>query len=179
MLTFSGRHIDAKAGAPSLTDLAVQLGREGRWCGAGRVFFPVLLHQMAVADLLPLKIQIHGLLHDADEVLTGDIPSPIKTEDIRKMQRAFRLRVYAELGVKPPDDKTEALVKAADLRIRVGEAHVIGPRNAATAKEFLPRDRDAEKIVSFYAGRYQYADHLEPNGRAVEDYMKRCISAKG
>lgn len=178
MLTFTGRHIDAKVGAPSLTDLAVQLGREGRWCGAGRVFFPVLLHQLSVADLLPIKIQIYGLLHDSDEVLTGDIPSPIKTEDIRKMQRGFRIRVYAEIGVKPPDDKTTALVKAADIRIRIGEAHVIGPRNAATCKEFLPRDRDAEKIVSFYASRYQYADYLEPGGRAVEEFMKRVIAAR-
>lgn len=179
MLTFTGRHIDAKSGTPSLTDLAVQLGREGRWCGAGRVFFTVLLHSMAVADLLPLKIQIHGLLHDADEVLTGDIPSPIKPEEMRRIQQAFRLRVYAELGVMPPCDNVVMLVKAADLRIRIGEAHVIGPRNAASAKEFLPRDHAAEKIVSFYASRYQYADYLEPNGRAVEEFMKRCIASKG
>lgn len=178
MLTFTGRQIDAKIGAPSLTDLAVQLGREGRWCGAGRVFFPVLLHVMAVADLLPLKIQIYGLLHDSDEVLTGDVPSPIKPEEIRRTQRTFRLRVYAEIGVKPPDDKTVAAVKAADIRVRIAEAHVIGPRNAASCKEFLPRDRDAEKIVGFYASRYQYADYLEPNGRAVEEFMKRVIAAK-
>jgi len=179
MLTFSGRHIDEHRGAPSLLDLAVQLGREGRWCGAGRVFFPVLLHEMAVADLLPLKIQIHGLLHDSDETLTGDVPSPMKTEAMRRIQQAFRLRVYAEMGIKPPDDKTVALVKAADLRIRVGEAHVIGPQNAASAKEFLPRDRDAEKIVSFYASRYRYEDYLEPGGRAISDYMKRVIASKG
>src|SRR6185437_2984135 len=126
----------------------------------------------------PLKIQIHGLLHEADEVWTGDIPGPIKTEAIRATQRGLRLRVYAEMGIKPPDDKTVALVKAADLRIRVGEAHVIGPQNAASAKEFLPRDRDAEKIVSFYASRYRYEDYLEPGGRAIEEYMKRVIAAK-
>lgn len=179
MLTFTGRHIDAKTGAPALLDLAVQLGREGRWCGAGRSFFPVLLHVMAVADLLPLKIQIYGLLHDSDEVLTGDIPTHIKAEETRRAQRAFRLRVYAEIGVKPPDDKTESAVKSADLRILIGEAHVIGPQNAASCKEFLPRDRDAEKIVGFYAARYRYEDYLEPNGRAVAEFMKRVISVKG
>ena len=179
MLTFSSREVTADSGAPSLLDIGIHLGRIPRWAAATKSFYPVLLHAMTVADLLPLKHQIHGLLHDSDESVTEDVPGPIKPEELRRLQQKIRVRIYKELGFTPPSDEVEALVKRADVRAQIGEAHVVGPAGLRGKKQFLPRDLPAEKIVAYYAGKYEYEDYLEPGGRAVEDFVKRCIAAKG
>lgn len=179
MLTFSSREVTADAGAPSLFDIAVGLARVPRWCGATKKFFSVLQHSMVVADLLPRALQIHGLLHDAEECVTEDFPGPIKTDEIRRMQQRIRLRIYKELGIAPPSDAEHALVKHADVRSEIAEAHIVAPVGLRSRKSFLPRDLAAEKIVKFYAERYRYEDLLESDGRAVEEWMKRAISAKG
>lgn len=179
MLTFSSREVDLDSGSPSLTDIAIQLGRMPRWAAATKHFYPVLLHVMTVADLLPLKHQVHGLLHDSDESVTEDVPGPIKPEELRRAQQKIRLRIYKELGFTPPSDEVEALVKRADVRAQTAEAHVVGPAGLRGKKTFLPRDLPAEKIVAYYAGKYEYEDYLEPCGRAIEDFIKRVIASKG
>jgi hypothetical protein len=179
MLTYSSREVTADSGSPSLLDLGVQLARIPRWCGATKKFFSVLQHQMIVADLLPKKIQIHGLLHDSDECVTEDFPGPLKTDEIRRLQQKIRLRVYKEFGIAPPSDAEHALIKRADVRSAIGEAHTVAPSGYRCLKEFLPRDLAAEKIVLFYASRYSYEDLLEKDGRAVIEFMKRVIAGKG
>lgn len=178
MLTFTSRQVTPDAGAPSLYDVAVGLARIPRWCGATKTFFTVLQHSMVVADLLPKKLEMHGLLHDAEESVTEDIPGPIKTDEIRRLQQRIRQRIYKELGIAPPSDAEHAVVKRADVRSAIAEAHTIAPGAAAGRKEFQPRDLAAEKIVTFYAARYRYEDLLEHDGRAVGDWMKRVIAAR-
>lgn len=178
MLTFTSRHVTADEGAPSLFDIAVGLARIPRWCGATKKFFSVLQHSMVVADLLPKPLGIHGLLHDAEECVTEDLPGPIKTDEIRRMQQRIRLRIYKELGIAPPSDAEHALVKRADVRSAVAEANTVAPGGYASRKDFQPRDLAAEKIVKFYAERYRYEDLLESDGRAVEEWMKRAIAAR-
>lgn len=92
MITASGRRVDLPEPLPtSITaeDIAVHLSRINRFAGACRPY-SVAQHSVAVAYMAVAVGQaLHtpwslgealreGLLHDAVEYVTGDIPSPIK-----------------------------------------------------------------------------------------------------
>lgn len=60
-------------------DIAEQLAKVPRFCGATPgVVYSVAQHCCLVADILPPALRPYGLLHDAPEVFSGDIPTPYK-----------------------------------------------------------------------------------------------------
>ena len=91
-----------EGGAPSLFDTAIALSREGRFAGAGLRFFPVALHTFVVCDLLPVALQLDGLLHDSPEVITGDTPKPAKSNEIEAFEEELLRAVYASHGITFP-----------------------------------------------------------------------------
>lgn len=83
MITFSGQHIQridqTEHGTPTPIDIAVHAGRICRFGGA--VWAPLLAHLMFVGLLAykrsgKIENFIWGLLHDAHEVVTSDVPRP-------------------------------------------------------------------------------------------------------
>lgn len=113
MITQSGRRVDLPEPLPTSidpTDIAVHLSRINRFVGACRPY-SVAQHSVAVAYMsVAVGQALHtpwtlgealreGLLHDAAEYITGDIPSPVKalfkTEFLRvslPIERALRTR---------------------------------------------------------------------------------------
>lgn len=180
MITFSGREITVNSGTPELIDIAIQLGRLPRWAGNTTRFFPVLLHSFVVADLLPKKLEIYGLLHDATELWFGDIPSPVKPEVIRRQEYAISLRLYRSLGLKSPTERQSRLVKEADIRSRVGEVQVLGPNAMRERPSYLKKDMAAKYFVKLYVERFpNYRDYLEPDGSAVREFVERVTRLIG
>jgi hypothetical protein len=68
ILSFTGVYVSREFGAPSIRDIAVQSMRLVRFSGAADIFWPIDMHMLLFADLMPLGVlgrspthpQIHG-----------------------------------------------------------------------------------------------------------------------
>ena len=79
--TYTGkrfRFLDVKPEDIALEDIIHTLSYNCRYNGHCNRFFSVAEHSMLVADMLPPKLRIYGLLHDAGEAYITDIPRPFK-----------------------------------------------------------------------------------------------------
>src|SRR5689334_18815131 len=107
-LTLSGRRVALDTTEhPSLVDIAVALSRMPRFAGHTNRWFSVLDHTMfgygiimgegrpGVGPLFGPIVQRAWLLHDAHEALTGDVPTDIKGDDLRRTQEELDRRIYA------------------------------------------------------------------------------------
>ncbi|MFN3827814.1 MAG: phosphohydrolase [Micavibrio sp.] len=77
----SGRIMNVLDPSPdliSITDIAEGLAKQCRYNGQIPVFYSVAQHCTVVADLLPRRLAIYGLLHDAHEAYLGDLITPVK-----------------------------------------------------------------------------------------------------
>lgn len=175
---YQGGDIDHRAhGAPTLTDIAVQCGRIARFVGATAIYYPVLLHLFVVRSVVEAmgggpRAQLEALLHDAHEAITGDIPSPYKSSVMADFQRELDLRLYRTLRIREPSPQETQMVKDADRLVLLAEAHLIGPPGSDWVQEAGGADPDVVEIVQYVLEEYPaYADVLEANGRAVQDYL--------
>jgi len=80
--------------------IARSLSRICRFGGHLREFYSVAQHSYLVASLVAPELRAHALLHDAGEVVIGDIVSPLKDElDTRTVGwlREFEDAVHASI----------------------------------------------------------------------------------
>lgn len=157
--------------APTIENVAICLCRESRYTGNGRRWWNVGLHSFVVADLLPDRLKVHGLLHDEPETVTGDIPKDQKSKKQRKNEDVLLVRFYNSVGLRLPTEEEHALVKAADLAAVHGEIY------AGAGTECLQQKYDCNpgivKRVEYYMDHYRYSDCLEVDGQAVLDFIER------
>lgn len=71
---------------------------------------------------------LKALLHDAAEAFTGDIPSPVKQHPdlkqvIKGIENNLMLAIYEIVGVQPPTDLENYIIKFADKIAQKIEAH--------------------------------------------------------
>jgi len=107
-----------------IEDIAYSLSRLCRWNGHCNQWNSVAEHCVRVAwrcdDIFS------GLLHDASEYLTGDIPSPIKRRcpDFQRLEWKIQKQIEKHFGV----DCDTTKIKEMDLLIRAWEYqnYVIG-----------------------------------------------------
>lgn len=134
--TVSGRKINVVDPDPlsiEITDIAWALSRMPRFSGHSIPYIPysVAQHCIQVAkELAPhgKEIQLYGLLHDAAEAYINDLPSPVKHIPeihtvIKKVEDRLMLTIYEALGIKPPTEEEESIVKIADKHQQAVEAY--------------------------------------------------------
>ena len=138
--------------APSLETIALALARTPRWRGVTRSFFPVLAHSYLASTLIaypyhlahPMRaeLQLHALLHDAAETITGDLPSTWKTEADRAREEAIQRQIYDSLdigGLWPLTPELREAVDEVDLLARRAEATVLEhPSTQDNADGYIP-----------------------------------------
>lgn len=132
MMTLSGvllnRHTTT---APPLFDMAIGLSRIRRFAGQTLTPWTVGQHLLASADYaktLPFSgLELHVLLHDAHEAMTGDIPTSWKTDDMRELQKDLDQRVYASLGLSLPSPGMEVRIRNVDREMLMAEARWLTP----------------------------------------------------
>jgi hypothetical protein len=119
---------------PSLTDMAVQLGRIERFGGGARTWWTVL-HHLHLCDAICIKTGLPNatrlvlLLHEADEVATGDIPTLWKTDDQREAVVALQRRAFEAYTGRLPTATEADTCKQIDLLALRLEMEAVGPPN--------------------------------------------------
>lgn len=121
--------------------VARQLGNIARFNGATKSFYSVAQHSVLVSKYVEELggnhlAQAYGLLHDAHEIIVGDVPTPLKRYYQRQWGNGYdRLVAEAdrviytlfELPVEPPDHIVE-MVKKADMIALVAERFALMPK---------------------------------------------------
>lgn len=121
-----------------LCDIATHLSKITRWLGAMEFeHYSVTEHsvllaryayqhsdEIALPNVTPEKIALGFLMHDSDEYITGDFPSPLKRlcPELVPYGDFVRSAVYAKFDIPIEVYK---LVKPYDIRIRVNEAQYV------------------------------------------------------
>lgn len=131
MITYGGERVTLTTGVPSLYTIGVALGRIPRFCGHTQRWYPVLCHSVVVARLLPEEKQIHGFMHDFQECVFADVPTPMKTQVARNREERVLERIYIANGIELPDEETLDLVHEADYKALVAEAYILGHSGAS------------------------------------------------
>jgi len=140
MQTISGRHVDLSNVIEDdvcIEDIAHSLHQINRFNGHTVKPYNVLAHSLCAADLMPEGKKMEGLLHDAAEAYTGDIPKPFKNmfpelcvyEDkllaiiLNKLDINKEVNVVKDAYVKSP------MMKSVDKRLGMGEHEVLRPNS--------------------------------------------------
>jgi 5'-deoxynucleotidase YfbR-like HD superfamily hydrolase len=141
--TVSGRKIDVLDPDPkdiSIEDIAWGLSRIPRFCGATIPFIPYSVAQHSIQVMKECgasaninmtafgRLAFHGLMHDAAEAYTGDIPSPIKQipgfkEQIKEVENNLLATIYKAFDTDLPSEEDMAIVHNADMVQRAIEAY--------------------------------------------------------
>ncbi len=120
IVTFSGRMIDLCNPRPEdvdFADIAHALSNLCRWGGHTSRYYSVAEHCVLVSYLVPKRLAIQGLLHDAHEAYVGDVITPIKVrlgEEYGKIAERWDAAIsrrYKVGGLVDPEPE----IKDADL----------------------------------------------------------------
>lgn len=79
--TFTGKYfwpLEPKVEDVDIKDIAHALANQCRWTGHVREFYSVAQHSVLVANNLPVRFALEGLLHDATEAYLVDLARPVK-----------------------------------------------------------------------------------------------------
>lgn len=134
-------------------------------------WWPVTLHTFVVCDLLPDRLKIHGLAHDTPETITGDVPKPVKTKAIEEFEKYLLRAIYKKTFRIPlPNARDHAIIKKADGDALRGEVYTVGTRRL---QDEYPRCPQAEELVLKYLAEYPPLECINPDGRAVIEFMRR------
>jgi hypothetical protein len=168
----TGTKVSRNHGFPNVLDMAWQMGRICRWTGAGEFFWSDMLHSFVVADLVSEPwLKCHALIHDGCECVGNDVPSPVKSDETRKIEHAIMERTWHGLGLWRLNAAEEAVIKVADNRARNGEAWVIG--NDGNRGSYPDRDKEAEYLVTMYLNDFPYTQTIERGGQGPREFLKR------
>ena len=133
MQTHTGRRfypLDPRQDDIALTDIAHALSHVCRFGGHCRHFYSVAQHSVLVASILPPRLQLAGLLHDATEAYLIDLPTPIKAAlpDYKVMETKLAGLIEQAFGVSFDDP----LIHQADRIALVTEARDLIDPNTPT-----------------------------------------------
>lgn len=105
--------------APSIADVAIEdiahgLAFQCRFNGQTQYFYSVAQHSLMVAALVPRRLALAALLHDAAEAYLGDMVKPLKGlfPEFARIEAAVMEIIGKRFGVAGFDDR---LIKRADL----------------------------------------------------------------
>ena len=148
--TFSGIAFDLLNPKPEMIlieDIVHSLSLINRFNGAARFPYSVAQHSLYVAGLLPPKLKLHGLLHDAPEAYVGDMVSPLKKimTEYKEVEAGIARVVAKVFGLARPAPPE---VKKADLAVLSAEREqVLQPSYGPWYKDFpLPADIHIEEM---------------------------------
>lgn len=154
--TYSGRFFHPFDPTPDevhLVDIAHALSMKCRWNGHIKTFYSVAEHSIevmkAVQDLGgSAQDMLQGLLHDASEAYSVDMPSPIKREmpDFIRMEDGISRAIAERYGFPP---EMSELVHRADKICLYREAYRLFPKPPQWVLDIDPADLEIAKEFTF------------------------------
>jgi hypothetical protein len=101
-----------------IRDIARALSFTCRFGGHVKWFYSVADHSILVTELLPLKLKLWGLLHDASEAYLSDMVRPLKhtvaMTEYRETEHVIQTMIYKKFGLTDVEPKDE--IKYADTQ---------------------------------------------------------------
>lgn len=120
--------------APSIADVAIEdiahgLAFQCRFNGQTQDFYSVAQHSLMVSSLVPQRLALAALLHDAAEAYLGDMVKPLKGlfPDFSRIEEAVMSIIGNRFGVVEFDDRQ---IKQADLIALATEKRDLMPRSS-------------------------------------------------
>jgi hypothetical protein len=151
-------------------DIAHSLARINRWNGHTWNEFSVAQHSVLVSRLLPGRLKLFGLLHDAGEAFLGDIITPVKRLFRRfyeEFEEATMQCVAAKYGFTMREQERE-IVKRADLTLLATEVRDLVPAGYVTqGLTELPMDKPIDACWSPRAAEFMFLNEFEKLTGAV------------
>lgn len=125
--TFTGRAFPLLAparGDVSIKDIAHSLANQCRFAGHSKRFYSVAEHSLYVSRVLPCRLALVGLLHDAAEAYVQDITRPLK--EALPEHKFVEGVVWAAIADRfsLPDELPQE-IKTADMRMLATEAEYL------------------------------------------------------
>ena|ERR1700741_2226348 len=110
----------------TIEDIAHALSHINRWTGHTRVPYNVADHSVRVSLLVPKRMALCALLHDASEAFCGDVSSPLKAmlPEYKEIEQRVEKAIFSKFGIDYPYPKE---VKIADLTLLVTERRDLLP----------------------------------------------------
>lgn len=149
--------------APRIDDVAIEdiahgLAFQCRFNGQTQYFYSVAQHSLMVASLVPRRLALAALLHDAAEAYLGDMVKPLKGlfPDFSRIEGEVMAIIGARFGVADFGDRQ---IKRADLIALATEKRDLMPRSSEpwctldgvaplpTRIEALPPQQAKEKFL--------------------------------
>ncbi|MFB6242379.1 MAG: hypothetical protein ABEJ36_06290 [Candidatus Nanosalina sp.] len=150
--TVSGKKLyytDPEPEQIEIRDIAHGLAQHPRFGGQTERFFSVARHSVLVSRELEEQgygeeIQLYGLLHDAAEAYTGDMPAPLKKElnEFQEIEDQIMDAIWRALDIPEPSEKDWGKVKEADSVLLKHEAKELVSLDSWT--DAVERDYDLE-----------------------------------
>lgn len=125
--TITGIKVDLEhptADMISSIDIGTALSNLCRFSGHVNQFYSVAQHSVEVAKQLPDDLKLFGLLHDAPEAYTSDIPSPVKKmldEQLPWLEFCLQSAIDEKFKSNPTVDQIK-IVEGVDQRMLITEA---------------------------------------------------------
>jgi uncharacterized protein len=112
--------LDPRPDEVFVADIAHALSMKCRWGGHSKRFYSVAEHSVLISFHVPSHVALWGLLHDAAEAYSADIPSPLK-QNLTGWQ-PMEDRIMEAVCVRFNLPMTEpAIVKSFDIAICADE----------------------------------------------------------
>jgi len=143
ILTSSGRYFDLIAPTADMVvpiDIARGLANTCRFAGHTREFYSVAQHCILVSSILPPRLALAGLLHDAAEAYVGDVVSPLKQHlpNFKEIEHRIERVIAKKFGLTFP---WPSEVKHADFRaLRFEREQLMQARGDWNLAEYEPID---------------------------------------
>lgn len=170
--------------SPTLEQVASGLATVPRWLGRTIVPFSVLQHSLAadrISGAERPEVRLAILMHDSEEMILGDIPSPAKTAEQAEVGEQIRRHIYQHaLGSPYPTKTVLKQIEEADILTRHAEAHVLLPGNQRAYFPSPPSDAMTAVEDLCLRGRKDLVDEFIA---LVEELQKqptvRALRARG
>lgn len=130
--TYSGGRfwpLDPKPEDVKIEDIAHALANQCRFAGHVRKFYSIAQHSVLVSLICDRADRLWGLLHDAPEAYSCDLPRPIKYDErikpaFKALEKKLEDAIVTHFGLPPGEPES---VKAADKRLLFTERRDLLP----------------------------------------------------
>ena len=125
--TYSGRcfwPLDPRADEVFLEDIAHSLAFKCRYGGHSVLYYSVAEHSVLVSKFVPKEFALWGLLHDAGEAFSSDVPRPLKRclKEWAPIEQGIMIAICERFGL--PFEEP-ACVKQVDLALTSDEREAL------------------------------------------------------